>query len=192
MKKRKRKSRKRLKYVLLICIAWFAIHETLIIIDGLNDENEPCQVAVIFGNKVNPDGTLSDRLKARVDKGLELYQNGLVKELFVSGGLGAEGHKEGDKMAEYLIEKGVSADHIKIDNDGNNSGLTAANFKKEYPSQQNVILVSQYYHMTRAKLAFRKNGISLPQGVHCDYFELRDAYSLVREFFGFYKYWILG
>jgi vancomycin permeability regulator SanA len=190
MTKRTARIKKRLKYIILVSLDWFAIHKTLIIIDGLNDELEPCQVAVIFGNKVNVDGSLSDRLKARVDKGLELYQAGIVQKLFVSGGLGSEGQNEGDKMAEYLITQGVHSKHIKIDNKGNNSGLTAVNFKKEYPKIEKVILVSQYYHISRAKLAFRKSGISLPQGAHCEYFEFRDFYSLFREFFGFYKYWL--
>ncbi len=30
---------------------------------------------VVFGNTVHEDGTISNRLKSRLDKALELYQN---------------------------------------------------------------------------------------------------------------------
>lgn len=70
---------------------WFLAHSIFIIFDGLNDRNSKADVAIVLGNKVNEDGTLSDRLKARLDKSIELYKNGRVKKIIVSGGLGKEG-----------------------------------------------------------------------------------------------------
>jgi vancomycin permeability regulator SanA len=95
------------KLIAGILFGWFSIHTTIIVIDGLTDDNVGSEVGVIFGNKVNPDGSLSERLKARLDKGIEMYRDSLVRILFVSGGLGKEGHYEGTKMHEYLIENGI-------------------------------------------------------------------------------------
>ncbi len=42
---------------------WFFGHITYIIIDGLTKNEERADIAVILGNKVNEDGTLSERLE---------------------------------------------------------------------------------------------------------------------------------
>ncbi|MFK7908155.1 MAG: YdcF family protein [Chitinophagales bacterium] len=97
-------------------MVWFSIHEISIIVDGLSDEAVQSDYAVIFGNKVNEDGTLSLRLKSRVDKGLELYRDSVVSKIFVSGGLGKEGFYEGAEMQKYLTAKGVPKEHIIVDN----------------------------------------------------------------------------
>ena len=176
--------------ILLFCLI-FIIHEIVIISDGLIDDNNiKANVGVILGSKVNTDGSLSSRLKARLDRGIKLYSDSLVNELYVSGGLGKEGLYEGTVMADYLVSNGVPRNSIKVDNKGVNTRNTALNFKKDYPSESEVVIVSQYFHITRCKLAFRQVGIENVKGVHCDYFELRDPYSAFREFFGFYKYMI--
>jgi len=178
------------KYFTVFALSWFLIHQIFIISDGLTDETEKSDFIVIFGNKVNTDGTLSDRLTARMKKGLSLYKDSLANKIFVSGGVGKEDFPEATKMAEFLVNNGVSSKNIIIDNAGNNTRLTAVNFYKLEGSNSSVILVSQFYHITRAKLAFSNAGISDAQGAAPDYFEMRDFYSLFREFFGYYKYLI--
>jgi vancomycin permeability regulator SanA len=176
---------------LRILFVWFFLHSLLITIDGLRDEINPSDVVVILGNKVHKDGQLSDRLKARVDKGWEWYQKGWCQQILVSGGLGKEGHYEGDAMAAYLIEQGVPPTAILIDNKGNNTKATAINAKALFSSQTSITIISQYYHISRTRLAFQNVGFTSIHGVHADYFELRDFYSIFREFFGYYKYWWL-
>ena len=182
---------KKARIILSIFILWFLIHEIVITVDGLAATPKKSEFAVILGNKVNSDGTLSNRLKARVLKGADLYNNTLVEKIVVSGGLGSEGFYEAEKMAETLIKNGVSKEDIIIDNYGNNSWLTAKNFKKLEPNSKSIIIVTQFYHITRCKLAFKKLGIKNVSAVAPNYFELRDFYSLFREFFGYYKYLFL-
>lgn len=179
-------------YILLkIVLAWFVLHSILIITDGLKDEVVASDLVVILGNKVNKNGQLSERLKSRVDKGLEYYQKGYCQQILVSGALGKEGHLEGDAMAAYLRQKGVPSSAILIDNKGHNTQATAQNTKTLFPSQTSITIISQYYHISRTRLAFQKAGFTSIYGVHADYFELRDFYSIFREFFGYYKYWLL-
>ena len=179
---------KSLKIIVLLFFSWFLIHEVIIIVDGLLSTPRESDYAVIFGSKVNEDGTMSSRLEARMKMGLELYQDSLVKKLFVSGGLGKEGHYEAQVMAKYLIENGVPKEAVVIDDFGNNSWLTASNFKQIIPEDQSVIVVTQYFHISRSKLAFRKVGLEDVSGASPRFFEWRDPYSLFREFFGYYKY----
>jgi vancomycin permeability regulator SanA len=175
--------------LLKILLLWFVLHSLLITIDGLRDEVVPCDVVVILGNQVHKNGQLSERLKARVDKGLEWYQKGLCQQILVSGGLGKEGHYEGDAMAAYLRQQGVPSAVILIDNKGNNTHATALNAKALFSNQAAITIISQYYHISRTRLAFQNLGFTSIYGVHADYFELRDFYSIFREFFGYYKYW---
>lgn len=178
------------KTILLFCLI-FLIHEIIIVTDGLiDDENPKAEVAVILGSKVNIDGSLSDRLKARLDKGFQLFKDSLVREIYVSGGLGKEGYYEGSLMADYLVSKGVPRNVIKVDNQGVNTRSSALNFVRDFPLESSVVIVTQYFHVTRCKLAFSQTGIEKVMGVHCDHFEWRDPYSAFREFFGFYKYLI--
>lgn len=180
--------KKWLSLTFLLTWSWVLIHLIVIVSDGLIDEEQKSDVGVILGNKVNPDGSLSERLQKRLDKGLELYRDSMIPLIVVSGGLGKEGQYEGTKMADYLIENGVPTDKIVIDNLGNTTEATASNFKKMNLNIQSITVISQYHHITRCKLAFRKRGFTQVYGVHAEYFEIRDLYSLVREFFGYYSY----
>ncbi|BDD12974.1 hypothetical protein FUAX_54060 (plasmid) [Fulvitalea axinellae] len=179
---------KTLKYIHLILFVWILAHLTYTAVDGLTGTPPPSDFAVVFGNTVNPDGSLSPRLKARVDKSLELYEKRLVKKIFVSGGIGKEGHPEGTRMAEYLRKKGIPPQDILTDDKGNNTRLTAQNFVETQGKKSSVIVVSQYYHLTRAKLAFAQEGLTKVSSVSADYHEKRDAVSLLREFLAYYKY----
>ncbi|MEX5689765.1 YdcF family protein, partial [Pseudomonas silesiensis] len=49
-----------------------------------------------------------------------------------------------------------------------------------------AIIVSQFYHITRTKMFFRKSGFKNISSVSPMYFEIRDLYSLFREFFAYY------
>jgi vancomycin permeability regulator SanA len=179
--------KKVLRYIFSILLLWFVAHCTYIITDGLFDEDTVADVAVILGSTVNEDGSISPRLKARLDKGYDLYRTGKVNKLMVSGGTGKEGYPEGTVMAAYLEVMGVNRQDIIIDDEGNNTYLTALHYKEAAAQQgfQSVIVVSQYFHITRCKMVFRKLGITNLSGAHAEYFELRDLYSAAREFVGF-------
>lgn len=184
--------RLKIKHLIYGFLLWFVIHESIIISDGLTDENQQSDVAVIFGNTVNEDGTLSDRLRARLDRGIKLYRDSLTEILFVSGGLGKEGFYEGDKMQEYLIEQGIPRERIIVDNQGNNTQQTVSHVLQRFGTEISVAVVSQYHHISRAKLAFRKAGVNKVSGAHAHYFEIRDGYSCIREFFGYYSYLLIN
>ncbi|MGK6341652.1 YdcF family protein [Chryseobacterium sp. DT-3] len=174
--------------LITIMLLWLCGHLIYIIVDGLTDKNMHADIAVILGNTVNEEGTLSERLEKRVECGLNLYRYGRVKKILVSGGLGKEGFYEGDKMKEYLIKNKVSDSIIIVDNFGNNTLATVNNTLKLKDSLnfQSLIVVSQYFHLTRTKMLFRKQHFKNVSSVSPQYFELRDIYSLLREFVAYY------
>ncbi|WP_223847363.1 YdcF family protein [Hymenobacter montanus] len=175
-------------------MAWFLIHTMLIVVDGLMDSPGKADVALILGNTVHENGKMSARLQSRVEKGLDLYRAGRVKTIVVSGGLGKEGFYEAEVMKNYLLAQQVPAARVIVDNKGNTTQLTALNFNqiRKKLGFRSVIVVSQYYHLSRTKLALRNLGMENVYSAHAPYFEFRDLYSLVREFFGFYAYLLQG
>lgn len=169
---------------------WFIIHTAIVIIDGLNDELKPVDAAVVLGNKVEVNGQPSERLKARLDRSVELYDGGYFTFVIVSGGIGKEGFDEAKVMKSYLIEKGIPEDKIIEDNNGYNSYMTAQNTSKIMDDLKldSVMVITQYFHVSRTKLAFRKMDIKEVYSAHAKIFEFRDIYSIIREFPAYYKY----
>ncbi|MBI3930039.1 MAG: YdcF family protein [Armatimonadetes bacterium] len=106
-------------------LGWSALHVVVIVWDGLTDELEPSDLAVVLGSKVERDGTPSRRLKTRLDRALELYRDHMVGKILVSGGLPAEGHHEAEVVAKYLIETGVPAQDVLLDHGGCTTAETA-------------------------------------------------------------------
>jgi len=90
--------------LLLACLA--------LMVDGLQDNLHPADVAVVLGSKVNPDGVPSLMLRARLDETVELYREGYFKVVLVSGGHGREGYDEPVVMRHYLEKAGLPAASI--------------------------------------------------------------------------------
>jgi vancomycin permeability regulator SanA len=164
-------------------------HTLLISWDGLHNSPQRADLAVILGNKVNEDGTLSERLTQRLACGLALYRSGRVGRLLVSGGLGKEGFYEGTKMRDYLRAHGVPDTAIIVDNAGNTTQQTVRNTVRlrRVLRFRSVLVVSQFYHLSRTKMLFRQAGFTEVGGASPTYFELRDSYSLLREFVAYYQ-----
>ena len=101
-----------LKKIIAILILWFIFHSIFIVYDGLHDKNKKADVAVVLGNKINEDGTPSERLKARLKQSIKLFRDNRVEKIIVSGGLGKEGFWEGDKMKEYLMRKNIPQEKL--------------------------------------------------------------------------------
>jgi vancomycin permeability regulator SanA len=178
-----------------LLVAWIAIHSIYICIDGNNDYKGNADVAVILGNKVYADGTLSPWLQGRVDKALELYRQGRVRKIFASGGISKspDGEQpEGNAMKNYLVSQGVPAVDIIADNAGQNTYLTARDFIEwnEHYHYSSVIVVSQFYHITRIKYIFRKLGCRNLYQASSDVYSGRDIEGTLREVPAFYKYLI--
>jgi len=98
---------------------------------------------------------------------------------------------EAEAMKRYLVEHGVPADAVVEDRGGENTYLTAR-FTADYMQQhglRSVIAVSQYYHISRSKLALRRFGIAEVRGAHAAMvLEPREPWSLLRELVGYYTY----
>jgi len=162
----------------------------LLVAVGLRNEIHEADVAVVLGNTVNPDGTPSNRLAARLDMAVELYRRGLFKNLVVSGGAGREGFDEAEVMKDYLVNQGVPRASIVVDSLGVTTAATAKNTAAlaKLHGWSRVLVVSQYFHIPRCRLALSQAGLAPVFSAHARYFELRDLYSILREIVGYAAY----
>lgn len=179
-----------LRRTLAALALWALVHLAAITIDGLTDDDLPADVAVVLGNHVSPEGEPARRLALRLERALEVYAAGLAPRIIVSGGQDPGSPYEAEVMKRYLVERGVPAEHVVEDRGGVNTHATArfvAAYLRER-GQSRAIAVSQYYHVSRCKLALSRFGVDAT-GAHAAFeIEARDPYSLARELAGYYAY----
>ena len=157
---------------------------SLVALSGLLAEPARSDAAVILGNKVERSGRPSPHLRARLDRGLELYRAGTVRWLIVSGGLGVEGFQEADVMGDYLEARGVPPERVLRDPEGVTTFATAQNTRRLFAERglESAVVVSQYFHVPRARIALRRAGVEQVSGAAAR-LEVgrREPYSLLRE-----------
>lgn len=170
---------------------WAALHLVLISVDGCTDDDVTADLAVVLGNAVTADGQPSPRLQRRLDRAAALYHAGKVARVIVSGGQDPGSPHEADVMHAYLVDRGVPAGLVVRDHGGVDTHATAR-FTRDYMRAhglRSVVAVSQFYHLSRCKLALRKFGVPEVHAAHAALeFEVRDPWSMLRELVGYYVY----
>ena len=157
---------------------------------GLHDRPGTAGLILVLGNKVLPDGTPSRGLQARLDRAVEAYLAEEKPFVIVSGGLGKEGRDEADAMAAYLAAHGVDPVRIVKDHDGwttYDSARNTAAFLRAHPGH-GVTVVSQYFHLPRARYALERFGVGPVYTVHAHLVQWQDLYALGREAAGYVVY----
>jgi len=172
---------------LVVCCLILAVY---LIGEGLRDDLAPCDVALVLGSKVNSDGKPSRSLRARLDRAVEVYQKRLVGRIVVSGGTGREGYDEAAVMARYLCERGVPSACIIEDPAGVTTEASAKNTARLLREEnlRSVLVVSQYFHIARSRLALNREGVGEVRSAHAYLFCLRDLCSIPREVAGYLCY----
>lgn len=136
--------------------------------------------AGLSGDKVTP------LLSARIDKGIALLQKNPNAVLILSGGQGpGEDLAEGEAMAAYAAAQGVAAERMLIE-DKSRSTEENLRFSRALMdgARPNVIVVTTAYHVFRALLLARQ------QGIRCVGFGAKTKWyftlnALLREFVGY-------
>ena len=104
---------------------------------------------LILGCQVKPDGSLSLMLKDRLDKGIELYKNGVASKVIVSGDHGRDDYDEVNAMKKYMIQNEVPSEDIFMDHAGFNTYDSMYRAKNIF-NVNKCIVVTQKYHLYRS------------------------------------------
>lgn len=159
---------------------------------GLADHIHPADVGVVLASKVERDGQPKETLRARMDKALELYRKGMFPFVIVSGGIDRNGWDEAAVMKRYLAGHGVPEEKIWADNAGINTyytGKNAARFMAVH-GMKSALVVTQYFHVPRSRLALERFGVSPVYSAHANYFCFKDLWWIPRDAIGYGYYWL--
>ncbi len=154
--------------------------------EGQGGENQ-IDAVLVLGAQVRPDGSLSKMLKERLDTGISIYKSGITDRMIMSGDHGRDDYDEVNAMKSYAIEQGVPSECIFMDHAGF-STYESMYRAKEIFEAENLIVVTQKYHMYRALYDAKALGIEA-KGVTCDtrvysgdkYRKLREAAARIKD-----------
>lgn len=126
-----------------------------------NDEKADC--ILILGAGVKDDKP-KPMLRDRMLTGIELYKSGAAKKIIMSGDHGRADYDEVNVMRAFALEQGVSAEDIFLDHAGFSTYDSVYRAKNIFGAE-NIIIVSQKYHLYRAlyiakKLDVKAAGVS--------------------------------
>ena len=146
---------------------------------------------VVFGAGVRADGKPSLALFDRAHTAIDLYVEGVVDRIFLSGGPGPGGQHEVDAMLKMALEEGVPREACELDREGLSTEATAAHGAALLLGEgAPVYAVSHAYHLARFELAFWRYGLDVRAVPAKETRPLaRRTYYQLREIPGFWVYW---
>lgn len=157
-----KKAYKILIVVIPIVIIYIATNMISICLFSSKDEKIKSDVAIILGASTD-NGQVSPVYQERLNHGIELYREGYVKKLIVTGGMG-KGNEQSDADAakQYVIMQGIPEADILVEQ---KSTITQENLKysKQIMGQngyETAIIVSDPLHMKRSMLLAKDAGIN--------------------------------
>ena len=121
----------------------------------------PAKAIVVLGARVYAPGAPSPALARRAEKAAELYRQGLAPLVIFSGGVSGQLPSEASVARDLAVSLGVPASACVLEEGSHstqqNAELTAPLLRAR--SIDEVVLVSDGYHLFRARLLFSSQGI---------------------------------
>ena len=107
------------------------------------------RVAIVFGAGLLRDGSASPILRDRVETAVQLYQQGKVDKLLMSGDNGFVEYNEPEAMRQHALGFGVPDEDIVLDYAGRRTYDSCYRAKAIF-QVDSAILVTQSFHLPRA------------------------------------------
>lgn len=129
---------------------------------GQVDRTRPAEAIVVLGAGVQPDGSPGDSLRTRTLQAVALYQHGLSKHFIFTGGHGDYGDAESVIESQMAMARGVPAGAIFREDTSHTTRENIRNAALICRQQgwREVIVVSDPYHLWRARYLFAHEGIT--------------------------------
>jgi uncharacterized SAM-binding protein YcdF (DUF218 family) len=159
------------------------------------DEAREADVIVVLG-AAEYNGRPSPVLRARLDHAYSLWMNNLAPRILTTGGAGGDArYTEAVVGRDYLVRRGVPAERIIIEDDSETTvqAISAASEIMRRMGLRSAILVSDGYHIFRAKRIMQSLGMTVYGSPRRDHVESpwREHWMAVRQAFG-YLLWQAG
>ncbi|MFA9558292.1 YdcF family protein [Evansella sp. AB-rgal1] len=169
---------------LFIMVGYIVYQYNSILKVGKTVEPTPADVIIVLGAGVWENGP-SPALKARLDRALEVYDEGLAKNFILTGGLGTFPPTEAEAMKEYLLNFGVPEEHMFLESLATNTEENLNNSKEIMDEEgwESAIIVTDVFHIKRAltiaeDLSIDASGATAMESVLYRNRSLRTSYTL--------------
>jgi vancomycin permeability regulator SanA len=150
------------------------------------------RIAIVFGAGVKKNGTPSDILKDRIQTASNLYTQGKIEKILMSGDNSISHYNEPVAMQKYAILLGIPEDKIALDYAGFRTYDTCARAKKVFMINQ-AILITQKFHLKRAvflckSMGIKSSGVIVNKNTYIDNIKLniRDTLAKIQSFYEVY------
>lgn len=123
--------------------------------ENLKTDNADCILILGAGVK---NGKPTPMLRDRLLTGIALYEKGAAEKIIMSGDHGSSDYDEVNTMRRFAVEKGVPEEDIFMDHAGFSTYDSVYRAKKVFEAD-NIIIVSQKYHLYRALYISERLGV---------------------------------
>ncbi|MCR8641643.1 YdcF family protein [Paenibacillus sp. N1-5-1-14] len=140
--------------VIILAGAYFGIMSYKVMSTWKNAHGKPSDCMIVLGAAVW-DGKPSPAMRERLDIAIQVYNEKLSEFIIVSGGKGADEEiSEAEAMKTYLVDKGIPASNVILEDQSRNTFENLSNSKKIMEDHQfeNAILVTHGFHALRASM----------------------------------------
>ncbi len=150
-------------------------------------------IAVVLGAAVWSGNVPSPTLSSRVDKALELLEQGFVGKIVLTGGKAPGELPESEVAYAYAREKGVDTSKFRIESSTSSTSDQIRWVKNNLSNDDSVadiILISDAYHLPRAIeiSKFYSLNVKVAESVHK--LNFKDLlYSKIRESIALFNFW---
>ena len=145
----------------VLLLVYLGVIATQVIRASNLDQREPVDAIIVLG-AAQYDGTPSPAFQRRLDRALELYEDGLADEIVLTGAKQpADRFTEAFSGFRYLVRQGVPESDLRIVDDGVSTyeSLAAARRVLRDEGSDRVLLVSDGYHNRRLQGISRELGM---------------------------------
>lgn len=121
-------------------------------------DDDPYDVCIVLGCPAREDGKVSRMQRSRMNKAIQLYKQGNVHTLLISGAGVRNNFVEADIMADYAIKKGIPSSAILLEKKALNTYdnlLLASQLCKEHHLYR-VVVVTSCFHIRRSNFFVKK------------------------------------
>jgi len=113
---------------------------------------------IVAGCRVYPDGKPSPALEWRVRKAVDLWRQGMAPKVVFTGGVGDFPPAEAEASAQLATDLGLPSTAMVLETRSTSTTENARNAAAALPhaSQMRILLVTDAYHVLRARLIFAR------------------------------------
>ena len=145
---------------LLIIFLFLLLYSLIILLGYFDSDTDNADYLIVLGHKLDND-CIDKVLRYRLKKTVDYLDRNINTVVILSGGITPNNTKsEASVMKEYLIKNGIQ-NRIILEDKSCDTVENIANCKNIIKDNSKIVLISSNYHVLRAKLICKLNGLKV-------------------------------